>query len=206
MAQMSLRERKKQETRELLVEAAWALFDRHGFDQVTVDDIAAEADVSPRTFFRYFGSKEAVLFGDQEPMLDEVRVAIASRPPSEPALVAVRESLLSLAHHHERNRPAHLARARLAADAPAIGAYQRTVLQPAWEDALAEGLADHLGVVVDRDLRPRLIAGVAIAAAAAALSAWLAEDGEVDAVELLRAAFVELETAVAAVARLGLGS
>jgi AcrR family transcriptional regulator len=197
---MSLRERKKQETRDLLVEVAWALFDAHSFDQVTVDDIAAAAEVSPRTFFRYFGSKEAVLFGDQEPMLEEVREAIGSRPSAEPALVAVREALLSLAHHYAEDRAHHLARARLARDASTIAAYQRTVLQPLWEDALADGLARHLGVSVDHDLRPRMIAGTAIAAMTAASSVWLAADGEIDAVELLRSSFAELESEVRRVA------
>jgi AcrR family transcriptional regulator len=198
--ELSLRERKKQETRDLLVQVAWTLFTRHGFDQITVDDIAAGAEVSPRTFFRYFGSKEAVLFGDQELMLDEVREAIAARPADEPALVAVREALLSLAHHFMAHRSVHLARARLARDAPAIAAYQGTVLQPAWEDALAAGLAEHLGVVVDQDVRPRLLAGTAIAAMTAASGVWLAADGDVDPIELLRAAFAELTSAVGAAA------
>ena len=80
MVTVSLRERKKNETCDALIGAALDLFELRGFDGVTVDDIAARANVSPRTFFRYFGSKEAVLYPDQDYFLALMRDAMTARP------------------------------------------------------------------------------------------------------------------------------
>ena len=67
--QESLRERKQRRAREAIVDAAYALFAEHGFDQVTVADIAERAEVGRTTFFRYFGDKQEVLFGTHDQAL-----------------------------------------------------------------------------------------------------------------------------------------
>jgi AcrR family transcriptional regulator len=192
----SLRVRKKSETREALVRVALDLFEAQGFDRVTVDDIAALANVSPRTFFRYFGSKEAVLFADQEHLLSVMREAITSRPADEHPLLALREALVVATEHTAQHREDHLRRARLAQSGAAITTYQRAVLQPAWEDMLTESVARRLGTDPLVDPRPRLFAGVAIAVMSAAGIMWLASDGEDDVVMLLHAAFDTLDLAV----------
>ena len=192
----SLRERKKTRTREALVAAATELFEERGFDAVTIDEIAAKADVSQRTFFRYFGSKEAVLFSDQDEMLAIVREAIASRPYDEPPLLALQRALLVVTHHYAQHRELHLRRARLASTGAAIASYQQAVVLPQWQDALAESIGDRLGVDPAQDMRPELLSGVAMAVMGATGVAALAEGGVVDVAALLSQAFAELKTAV----------
>jgi AcrR family transcriptional regulator len=79
----SLRERKRARTRQALIDAAAELFERRGYDGTTIADIAAAADVSTRTFFSYFASKEEVLFPDADARVKAALTAIDERRPSE---------------------------------------------------------------------------------------------------------------------------
>jgi AcrR family transcriptional regulator len=79
----SLRERKRTRTREALIEAAAELFERRGYDGTTIADIAAAADISTRTFFSYFASKEDVLFPDGDARVLAALTAIDERRPDE---------------------------------------------------------------------------------------------------------------------------
>src|ERR1700752_3930116 len=91
---VSLRERKKLATRRLLRRAALELIAERGFSNVTVEDIAEAANVSPRTFFNYFPSKEAALFGGQDPdRAATLRDRLTSRPAGEPVLDVLRTVL-----------------------------------------------------------------------------------------------------------------
>jgi AcrR family transcriptional regulator len=87
----TLRERKRDRTRQALVNAAIDLFERHGYDGTSVADIAAAADIGTRTFFSYFASKEELLFPDSDARVQAAVAAIADRTPEDqPADVLLR--------------------------------------------------------------------------------------------------------------------
>src|SRR6201988_376961 len=79
----SLRERKRLRTRQALIDAAAKLFEQRGYDGTTIADIAAAADISTRTFFSYFASKEDVLFPDADARVNAALTAIDERRPGE---------------------------------------------------------------------------------------------------------------------------
>jgi AcrR family transcriptional regulator len=93
--QPGLRERKKQRTRETIALAAHKLFAERGYHETTLPDIAEAADVSTRTIFAYFPSKEDILFSDFEVLKEALAQALADRPQGEEALETVREFILS---------------------------------------------------------------------------------------------------------------
>ncbi|MEU1307681.1 TetR family transcriptional regulator [Streptomyces cinnamoneus] len=90
-----LRERKKRRTRDALIRSALELFADHGYEGTTVDEIAAAADVSQRTFFRYFANKEEVALSVQEMVESHFFAAVCERPAAESPLTALRAAVLS---------------------------------------------------------------------------------------------------------------
>lgn len=92
---LSRRERKVAETRVAILEAAHRLIAENGFEETTVEQIAEEADIAPRTFFRYFPTKEAVLFAELDSSRDELLATLERRPADEDVL----ESIAIVLHH-----------------------------------------------------------------------------------------------------------
>jgi len=194
------RDRKKSRTRHDLVEAATKLFATRGFDETTTEDIAEAADVSQRTFFRHFPSKEAALYGDMDDLLARFRVILDARPNGEPLVVSVRESILGLADDYDDQRKLRLLHARLASSYPSVSAYSRAVVQYAWERELAEALARRMGVTVMADPRPEIIAAAAMAALRHSIRRWAKGGGRVELPSLAAEALdalTELADAVA---------
>src|ERR1700681_2899909 len=93
--QPGLRERKKQRTRETIARAAHELFAERGYHATTLPEIAEAADVSTRTIFAYFPSKEDILFSDFSLLKEALAQALAERPEGEDALETVRQFILS---------------------------------------------------------------------------------------------------------------
>ncbi|MFI6504856.1 TetR/AcrR family transcriptional regulator [Nonomuraea typhae] len=120
-----LRERKKQRTREALIEAAVRLFEDKGYDQVTVAEIADAAEVSPRTFFLHFPAKEDVLLANADMRADLALQAIARRRAGEglaEVLVQAMDQMITDAWGNDLSSGLAAVRARLVASAPALQA------------------------------------------------------------------------------------
>ncbi|WP_433180226.1 TetR family transcriptional regulator [Actinoallomurus sp. CA-150999] len=96
MDHMGLRERKKLKTRRAIAEAALRLFAERGYEETTIADITEAADVSPRTFFSYFPSKEDVVFAEIDERLAEVREGVARRPAGETPLESMRRIVFEM--------------------------------------------------------------------------------------------------------------
>jgi AcrR family transcriptional regulator len=127
-----------------------------------VADIAAAADIAPRTFFAYFPSKEAVVFFDFDAMFASLKATIEERPEGETAIDALRRWLdHSLPAEHKASDEAVL-RKRMCIDEPSLAAHQKGLLGRL-EEILREGVARDLGEPVD-GLRPKLVAAAAVAA------------------------------------------
>jgi AcrR family transcriptional regulator len=92
-----LRQRKKDSSRRAIEDAAWELFAEQGYEETSINDIAERADVAPRTFFRYFPTKEAVMYPQFEELLQSVREAFRARPADEPVITSLFESFEVLA-------------------------------------------------------------------------------------------------------------
>ena len=163
-----LRERKKQRTRQALIDAAMRLYHERGFDGVTVAEIAREADVAERTFFVYFETKEDVFLGRSDERVERLAQAIRERDRGTPILTAVRELLRTRAASGEGSATGTPGRAELLRH-PAIANRLRQRWNR-WEDVLAQAIAADVGAGPD-DPEPRVVAAAltgAIRVAAAA--------------------------------------
>jgi AcrR family transcriptional regulator len=121
MTAPGLRERKKQQTREAIHRAAMRLFSERGFEATTIADIAAAADIAPRTFFSYFASKEEAVFPKFELMFADFDRALRERPPGTTALDALRDWITVAAQHFGDAEGARL-EAQLRRESPAVAA------------------------------------------------------------------------------------
>jgi AcrR family transcriptional regulator len=196
MTVMGHRERKKQRTREQIVEAAFKLFGERGYAATTVADIAAAADIAPRTFFAYFPSKEEVVFYDFDGLFDSLQSAIEGRPDGVTAIDALRDWVAqALPTHHEESPEAAL-RKRMCIDEPALAAHQQHLLSKL-EDILRAGVARDLGEPAD-GLRPRMVSAAAVAAMA---SLDASPGGKHERMALLDDALVFVRGGVAALVR-----
>jgi AcrR family transcriptional regulator len=157
-----LRERKKQRTREAIIDAAMRLFAERGFERTTIADIAAAADIAPRTFFGYFAAKEDVVFHDFDVMLASLRGRLAERDPGESAIDAMRAWLSAVLQEEDFGDPRERLRRELVRSTPALREHDRALMSR-FETVLGDAVAADLGPE-QGPLRPRLVAAAATAA------------------------------------------
>ncbi len=181
----SRRSRKKSRTYAALVEAGAELFASQGFDETTTTDIAERADVSQRTLFRHFASKEAVLYGDMDEVLFALRDALESQPDETPVLSVVDNAIGSLAENFETHRDRRLLQARLAASYPSVSAFSRATVQLGWEREIIAAVAGRLDVDPLVDPRPEIIAGATMSAVRIATRQWTVSRGSKNYMELI---------------------
>ena len=159
---VGLRERKKRRTRQALIDAALLIYQEHGLEGVTIAEITRRADVSPRTFFAYFDSKEDVFLGRGDQRVERLVEAIRERDPGEPILAAARRAL----RHDGRGKREGLPRgAPTMAELlrhPAVAVRLR-VRWNRWEDVIAQAIAADVGVDPG-DPEPRIVAAALVAA------------------------------------------
>ncbi|QIS09541.1 TetR/AcrR family transcriptional regulator [Nocardia arthritidis] len=171
-----LREREKTRVRGQLIDTALRLFERQGFEQTTVQQIADAVHVSRRTFHRHFPSKMAVVFAHEEDLMAQLLSALDRRPPGESALTAlrhaVRDLLLDTDDRQRLDRQADTARRarHVLVTNPQLrqenftGAMSR-------KHALTQRFAARSGLP-ETDLRPQLAAATSFTAFAVALDNW----------------------------------
>lgn len=160
---VGLRERRKRSTRRALEDAALDLFARDGFDATTVEAIAAAADVSPRTFFRYFAAKEEVLDMGWQERRERLAALVAAAPAGASDLEVAAAALVRMAEELEPERDRVRQRAAAAATSSALRGRAADTMA-AWEQALARALAARRSL--DRPDDPAAVA------AATAMGLW----------------------------------
>ncbi|MEU4446414.1 TetR family transcriptional regulator [Actinosynnema sp. NPDC050801] len=166
-----LRDRKKRQTRKALGHAAVRLVAEHGLDHVTVEDISAAADVSPRTFFNYFASKEDAVLGPDPGAGPRMRARVLAEPADLSAVAAVREALLAeVAAELADDRDLWLRRMRVVQQHPVLLAKVFSGGEAVERDLVA-AVAERVGLPAD-DTYPLLLAAAAGAAFRVAVARW----------------------------------
>jgi AcrR family transcriptional regulator len=179
-----LRERKKQKTRDAIQREAMRLIGKQGYDETTVEQIAAAVEISPSTFFNYFPSKEdLVLYDAYDPVIMEL---MAERPPGEPISVSMRSVLEAMGGIFERDRDIILARGRLWFEVPALRARMWEQLDAA-QILMSTVIAQRSGRD-PADFEVRVIVMVLVTAALEAMREWLRRDGQGSFIELVNQA------------------
>jgi AcrR family transcriptional regulator len=190
-----LRERKKLAVRRALSSAAIRLAVERGLENVTIEDITAEAGVSVRTFGNYFSSKYEAICALGTDRARRIGAELLAHPAGEPLWDAIVNAML--AHYEGADETPDrewLAGLKLVLTAPAIrGEYLKVTSE--MQEALAEAIAARTGIDAEQDMYPRILAGAVTAAAQVAVRRWFAADPPVPLRALLRRALDQLATA-----------
>lgn len=185
------RERRKLETRQALRRSALRLVAERGMERVTIRDIADAADLSTRTFFNHFASKEEALVGEGPRDIETLRTLLAGRPADERPLEVLRAVLTAVADLLADRRDEIALQLQVLRDNPQLRTWESARFAH-YEQILADELARRTGADPDAAIYPRLAAGAATAAVRAALVAWGAAGKSASLPALVEDAFDEL--------------
>ena len=181
--------RRPSTSRAELERVALDLFATRGFDETTVDDIAAAAGIGRRTFFRYYASKNDAVWGDFDTQLATLRDYFDGCPPDVPLMDAVHRAVVEFNRLPKEQEPWHRRRMALILNTPALQAHS-TPMYARWRAVIAQFAARRTGAAA-QDLLPQLIAYAALGAAVASYDQWLRDPGA-ELEPLLEVAMTEL--------------
>ncbi|WP_405772545.1 TetR family transcriptional regulator [Streptomyces sp. NBC_00080] len=170
----------KSSIRDLLVSAAFDLFTESGYENTTVDDIVRRAGVGRRSFFRYFPTKEAVVFPDHDRALDELVAYMEEGPRDADPVGRACDAALLVMRMYAENADFSARRYALTRSVPALRRHETTVVR-SYERALAAYLERRFATLPDGGLRAHVIAAGIVAAHNYGLRAWLRSGAQGDA-------------------------
>ncbi|MFF1304231.1 TetR/AcrR family transcriptional regulator [Streptomyces sp. NPDC058307] len=193
----SLRERKKLATRAALSRAAWSLMVERGLDAATPEAIAAEVNVSPRTFRNYFASREEAILYSLAQTGPGLLDALRARPVEEPPWDSLTQVLPAFAAAFADQRHIIGSLLRVVDEDPSMRA-QHLVTYERIDRQLAELIAERIGAEVRRDLTPRLLAAAAAAVLQTSIEMWARGDRDLALPDLVREGLVEVRAGLPA--------
>lgn len=189
---------------EAVEKAALELLAERGFDDTSAEEIAAAAGISRRTFFRYFGTKNNIPFGNYAALLRELEDWLSSQPDDRPMFDVIVDAVVRFNRVHTDGPVAHRERMELIMHTPALRA-NAALVNAEWQAVLARYAALRMEEPPEA-LGPQLVAHVSLGAASAAYEQWLRDESS-DLVEVMQRAFEmaqrlpDLEAAAKAPAR-----
>jgi AcrR family transcriptional regulator len=192
-----LRERKKALTRRALTAAAIRLsIERGSPDRVTVEEISDAAEVSPRTFFNYFSSKEEAILGVDPDRRAALRAELERRPPDETPVDALRAALLASAEGIDENAELWAQRLQLVREHPSLSpGYVASFAD--FERGLVEAMATRLDLDPDTDLYPAVVVAAALTVMRVTVKHWQTNAVDTPLAQLLDLAFDQLADGLA---------
>jgi mycofactocin system transcriptional regulator len=174
--------RRPSTTKAKITDAAIDLFTEAGFDETSVDDVAAAVGIARRTLFRYYPSKNAIPWGDFDGHLEDMRRLLADLSPDMPVADALQRALLAFNAVPDDYRAHHRRRMRLLLSVPALQAHSM-LMYTGWRTVVAEFVAMRTGTDPS-DHVPQTVAWMLLSVALAAYQQWL-DDPTSDLEDLL---------------------
>lgn len=166
--------RRPSTTQDHITDVALALFAAHGFDEVSVDDVAKAAGIARRTLFRYYASKNAIPWGDFDAHLQHLRDLLAALSSEIPLAEALREALLSFNTYDAQEMAQHRLRMRVILETAGLQAYSMT-MYAGWREVIATYVAQRIGATPE-DLMPQTVGWLMLGVALSAYEHWLADE------------------------------